>query len=52
MGSQPPSKGHHKSRHGSNYSGNLPPLTAVPRMALLWVIQLFSSVPMKKPLAR
>jgi hypothetical protein len=36
----------------TNYQRNLMGLTGVPRMGLVWVTKLFSSVPMKKPLAR
>jgi hypothetical protein len=42
----------HRIRRIANYSRNLPRLTAVPRMTLVWVTKLFSSVPMKRPLAR
>jgi hypothetical protein len=43
---------HHKKLKNSNYQRNLPEMTPVPRMALVWVTKLFSSVPMKKLLAR
>ena len=36
----------------ANYQRNLMVLTHVPTMALIWVTKLFSSVPMKKPLAQ
>jgi hypothetical protein len=42
----------HKIRLSTNYQRNLPDLTPVPRMTLVWVTKLFSSVPMKKPLAQ
>ena len=43
----------HQNKSGNaNYQRNLMGLTRVPRMGLVWVTKLFSSVPMKKPLAR
>jgi|tagenome__1003787_1003787.scaffolds.fasta_scaffold20987359_7 hypothetical protein len=36
----------------ANYLRNLMVLTGVPRMTLIWVTKLFSSVPMKKLLVR
>src|ERR1700686_1039707 len=43
---------HHKKSGNTNYQRNLMGLTGVPRMGLVWVTKLFSSVPMKRPLAR
>jgi len=43
---------HHKNQYSSNYRRNLPDLTGVPTMALVWLTELFSSVPMTKPLAQ
>jgi hypothetical protein len=45
-------KRHHKNPLDANYQRNLLALTGVPTMVLVWVTKLFSSVPMKKPLAR
>jgi hypothetical protein len=42
----------HKNRLVRNYRRNLMALTGVPTMTLVWVTELFSFVPMKKPLAR
>jgi hypothetical protein len=43
---------HHKNPPSANYRRNLPELTPVPRITLVWVTKLFSSVPTKRPLAR
>src|ERR1700687_279565 len=43
---------HHNKLGNTNYQRNLMGLTGVPRMGLVWVTKLFSSVPMKRPLAR
>jgi hypothetical protein len=42
----------HRNHLPSNYQRNLLVLTHVPRMALIWVTKLFSSVPMKKQLVQ
>ena len=41
----------HTIRRIANYLRNLPELTRVPRITLVWVTKLFSSVPMKRRLA-
>src|SRR6202451_2421757 len=44
-----PGHGAARNRQGANYCRNLMTLTPVPRMTMVWVIELSFSVPTKKP---